>query len=64
MDWFVGNALDVLLAVAVGGMLWAAVGRLRRRQISVPRCPACGRATSLAYPRCPACGEPTPTLDP
>ncbi|MEA2686963.1 MAG: hypothetical protein QOE93_2158 [Actinomycetota bacterium] len=64
MDELVNIGLDVLLVVAVGGMLWAAVARLRRRQVAVPRCPACGRTTSLAYPRCPRCGAPTPTLFP
>ena len=52
----VGNALEVFLAVAVGCTLWAALRRLRRRQISPFRCPACARPTSRAYPRCRHCG--------
>jgi uncharacterized OB-fold protein len=64
MNGVVSTALDVLLVVAVGGMLWSAVSRLRRRQITVPRCPGCGRTTSRAYERCPRCGEPTPTVGP
>jgi len=60
----VNDGLELLIVVAIGGMLWAAVGRLRRRQVTVPRCPACDRPVSHAYPRCPDCGEPTPTLEP
>jgi len=48
-------ALDVLLVVAVGGMLWSAVARLRKGRVSVPRCPSCDRAVSRANPRCPHC---------
>ncbi|HVF13183.1 MAG TPA: zinc ribbon domain-containing protein [Acidimicrobiales bacterium] len=48
-------ALDVLLVVAVGGMLWSAVARIRQGRVVVPRCPSCGRAVSRANPRCPHC---------
>ena len=44
------------MVVALGGMAWSAVRRLRRGQIPVVRCEACGRPTSRAYDRCPACG--------
>lgn len=52
----VQNGLELLFVVAVGGMLWSAVRRLRDGQIRVYRCAACGRPTSRAYPRCTRCG--------
>jgi hypothetical protein len=51
----VQTALDVLLVVALGGMLWSAVVRIRRGAVVVPRCPACERAVTRANPRCPHC---------
>ncbi|MDQ3978432.1 MAG: hypothetical protein M3314_02620 [Actinomycetota bacterium] len=54
----VRDGLEVLIVVALGGMLWAAVGKIRRGQIRVVRCSECGRPTSRAYPRCPRCGSP------
>ena len=42
--------------VAVAEKVLAAVTRLRRGQLTVVRCPACGRPTSRAYERCPSCG--------
>jgi hypothetical protein len=54
------DVLEVLIVVAVGGMLWAAVGRLRRGDIRVYRCIACGRPTSRAYPRCKHCDVEQP----
>ena len=58
MNPFVRDAAEVLLVVAVGGMLWSAVGRVRRREIRAVRCGACGRTASRAYPDCPRCGTP------
>ncbi|MGI9079272.1 MAG: hypothetical protein ACR2GF_00360 [Acidimicrobiales bacterium] len=55
----VGDGAQVLLVVAVGGMLWSAVARLRRGRIGVVRCRACRRPISRAYPRCPWCDERT-----
>jgi hypothetical protein len=55
-DSLVRDALELLIVIAVGGMLWSAVARLRRGQIRVVRCPACARPTSRAYPRCKHCG--------
>ena len=55
-DALVRDGLEVLLAVAVGGMLWSAVGRLRAGQVEVFRCPSCRRPTSRAYPQCTRCG--------
>ncbi|HEX2274288.1 MAG TPA: hypothetical protein VHG90_10490 [Acidimicrobiales bacterium] len=48
----------MLMVVAVGGMLWSAVARVRRREIEPVRCPGCGRTVSRAYPRCRHCQEP------
>ena len=52
----VRDRLEVAMVVAVGGILWSAVSRLRRGQIQVVRCAECGRPTSRAYPRCKHCG--------
>jgi len=52
----VRDALEVLLVVAVGGILWSAIGRTRRGEVTVVRCRACGRAVSRAYERCGHCG--------
>lgn len=48
------------MVVAVGGMLWATVGRLRRGEIRVYRCIACDRPTSRGYPRCKHCDVEQP----
>jgi predicted amidophosphoribosyltransferase len=50
------DGAELLLAVAVGGMLWAAVTRLRRGQARPRLCPGCGRAVSRVYDACPHCG--------
>jgi hypothetical protein len=54
-DALVRDALEVLFVVAVGGMLWSAIRRLRRGEIRAFTCSACGRPTSRAYPRCKHC---------
>ena len=59
-DSLVRDVLEVLIVIAVGGMLWSAIVRLRRGQIAIYRCPACERPTSRAYPRCKHCGGPLP----
>ena len=51
----VRDGLELLFVIAVGGMLWSAVRRLRAGHIEVFRCPACERPTSRAYPRCTHC---------
>lgn len=56
MDPLVRDALEVLLVIAVGGILWSAIGRMRRGEVSVVRCPGCGRAVSRVYDRCGHCG--------
>jgi uncharacterized OB-fold protein len=54
----VRDLAEALMVVAVGGMLWSAVARLRRGQVAAVRCPACGRTASRAYPSCSRCGAP------
>ena len=54
------TVLEVLIVVAVGGILWSAIVRLRRGQIKVYRCDACDRPTSRAYDVCKHCGAPQP----
>jgi hypothetical protein len=56
MNPLVRDALEVLLVIAVGGILASAIGRMRRGEVSVLRCPTCGRAVSRAYERCGHCG--------
>jgi uncharacterized OB-fold protein len=46
------------MVVALGGMLWSAVDRLRKGRLPVTRCGQCGRPSSRAYERCPRCGAP------
>jgi len=56
MNPLVRDALEILLVVAVGGILWSSIGRIRRGEVHVVRCPSCGRAVSRAYDRCGHCG--------
>ena len=58
----VRDAFEVLIVVGVGGMLVTAIGRLRRGEIAVVRCVACGRPTSRAYPRCKHCDAEQPEV--
>ena len=60
MGTAIRDGLEILMVVAVGGMLWAAASRLRRGEIRVYRCIACGRPTSRGYPRCKHCGVEQP----
>ena len=57
-DIGVRDAAEIMLAVAVGGMLWSAVARLRRGQARPVLCPGCGRTMSRVYDACPYCGLP------
>ena len=59
-DVIVRDGLELLIVVAVGGMVISAVRRLRRGQIEVYRCPACGRPTSRAFPQCKHCRADLP----
>ncbi|MGH9263644.1 MAG: hypothetical protein ACRD1D_03025 [Acidimicrobiales bacterium] len=57
-DVLPGTWAEVLLAVAVGGMLMSALARLHRGQVRPRLCPGCGRAVSRVYDACPRCGHP------
>ena len=57
-DVLPGTWAEVLLAVAVGGMLLSALTRLRRGQVRPHLCPGCGRTVSRVYDACPRCGHP------
>jgi hypothetical protein len=59
-DTLVRDGLEILIVVAIGGMVVSAVLRLRRGQIRVYRCWSCGRPTSRAFPRCKHCGVDLP----
>ncbi len=52
------NLSEILITVAVGGMLFSALARLRRGQANPRLCPGCGRTVSRVYDACPRCGEP------
>ncbi len=55
MAELVRDAIEVVIVIAVGGLLAAVVGRLRRGEVRVYRCAHCRRPTSRAYPRCRHC---------
>lgn len=52
------DLLELAITVAVGGMLFSVIRKLRRGEIAVVRCIDCGRPTSRAYPNCKHCGVP------
>ncbi len=54
------TGLEVAFVVAVGGMLWSVLRRLRAGRLPVHRCAACDRPTSRAYPSCRHCGFTPP----
>ena len=54
------DLFELLVVVALGGMLWSVLARLRRGELTVPRCPDCGEPASRAYPRCRHCGVELP----
>ncbi len=54
----VRNVTEILIVVAVGGMLWSAVVRWRRGQVRPVLCPGCHRTVSRVYDACPHCGHP------
>ena len=60
MDHLVRDGIEVLLVVGAAGMLWAAIGRARRGEVTAYRCVACDRPTSRAYPQCRHCGAVQP----
>jgi hypothetical protein len=57
-DLLVRDLLEVVIVVAVGGMLVSAVRALRRGQIKAFVCPSCGRPTTRANGSCKHCGAP------
>ncbi len=57
------DGLEALFVIAVGGMMWSVLVRLRRGDIEVVRCAHCGRPTSNAYPACKQCGQPSRPAD-
>jgi hypothetical protein len=59
-DTLVRDGLELLFVVAVGGILWSSVKRLRRGEITPYLCVACERPTSRAYPRCKHCDVEQP----
>lgn len=59
-ETLVRDVLEVLIVIAVGGMLLSALRRLRRGEIRVYRCPACDRPTTRANGICKHCGAPLP----
>lgn len=52
------DILEVLFVVAIGGMLWQVVGKIRRGEVVVESCQSCGRPLTRAYPACKHCGAP------
>jgi uncharacterized OB-fold protein len=56
----VRDGLEVVIVIAVGGMLWSVLTRFRRGELVVHRCPACGGPASRAYPQCRHCGAALP----
>jgi hypothetical protein len=54
------DVLELLIVIAVGGMVWTVIGRFRRGELAVHRCPECDRPTSRAYPECRHCGALLP----
>jgi hypothetical protein len=54
------DGLEVAIVVAIGGMLWSVLNRLRRGELTVPRCPDCGGPASRAYPQFRHCGAVLP----
>ena len=59
-DNLVRDLLEVLIVIAIGGMLVSTVRRLRSGAIPVYRCPACQRPTTRANGTCKHCGAELP----
>jgi uncharacterized OB-fold protein len=59
-DTLIRDGLEVLIVVAVGGMLVSAVRGLRAGRIRVYRCPSCDRPTTRANGTCKHCGASLP----
>jgi predicted amidophosphoribosyltransferase len=54
----VRDAIEVVIVLAVGGMLVSAIVRLRRGEIRAFVCPSCERPTTRANGICKHCGQP------
>ena len=52
------DAIEVVIVVALGGMLVSALRRVRRGEIRPYECAACSRPTTRANGVCKHCGEP------
>lgn len=59
-DTLIRDLFEVLIVVAIGGMVVSAIRRLRRGEIDVYRCWSCERPTSRAFARCKHCGAELP----
>jgi predicted amidophosphoribosyltransferase len=51
------DCLEGLIVIALGGMTWSAIGKLRRHEIALVRCAGCGRPLSRSYEHCPRCKQ-------
>lgn len=58
MNWenLIRDVIEVMMVVAVGGILWSSISRLRKGQVSVYQCTDCERPISRTYAACPKCG--------
>jgi hypothetical protein len=56
----VRDAFELLIVIAIGGMVWSVLSRLRRGELRAPSCPECGGPASRAYPLCRHCGAELP----
>lgn len=56
----VRDLLEVLIVIAVGGMLVSSLRRFRAGTLPVYRCPACERPTTRANGICKHCGADLP----
>lgn len=56
LDAIVRDGLEVVIALAVGATLVAAILKAKRGQVQTVHCSACNRMTSRIYASCPRCG--------
>jgi hypothetical protein len=56
----VRDAFELLIVVAIGGMVWSVLSRLKRGELRAQSCPECGGPASRAYPVCRHCGAELP----
>ena len=60
MDSWIQYTLEIVIALAVGGLLVSAIRLLRRGRIKPQRCRSCHKPLSRAYPGCRWCGTARP----